>query len=352
MGSSLTWDGVIAVGRRGAWVVGLLSLLSLWPSAQLRAQAPSPDGACRPDQVAVTGTVADMLSRRPLPGTSVTLEAPASYVQQIVARGTAGIGGAYTLCVDSVGDGWQVYAELDTLVSRAVPVTAGAPVDTLYVPWSEPVTLAGTVRVQGSGDPLEAARVSIEGRPVRAVTDGDGRFTLRGIGAGPLVITTSHIGYAPRVDTILAESGANVGLEITLGEQAIELDPIVVTARRPPSLRDRTANMLGMTRDQVAAALPRSIDFVSMLRQANVPGLTVSADGPNGPCVEFFRTSLGGCSMVQVFVNGTLITNPGLMVATVDPAMVEEFIVLRPAFAQFQYMGPLTQNGVLDIILK
>jgi hypothetical protein len=340
------------VGRGGAWVAGLLSLFFAFSAELLAAQAPSPDGACGVGQIGVTGTVADMLSRRPLPGTSVTLEAPASFVQQIVARGTAGAGGDYTLCVDRIGEGWQVYAELDTLVSRAVPVTAGAPVDTLYVPWSEPVTLTGSVRVQGSDEPLESARISLEGRPVRALTDGEGRFTIRGIGAGPLVITTSHIGYAARVDTILAESGANIGLEITLGEQAIELDPIVVTARRPPSVRDRTAHALGMTREQVAAALPRSIDFVSMLRQANVPGLTIGADGPDGPCVEFFRSGLGGCSMVQVFVNGNLIMNPGLMVATVDPAMVEEFIVLRPAFAQFQYMGPLTENGVLDIILK
>lgn len=320
-----------------------------WP---LAAQAPeSVIAACRAGQVEVTGTVADMLSRRALPGTSVTLQAPASYVEQIVARGTAGEAGAYTLCVDHLGDGWQIYAELDTLVSRTVTVVPGAVVDTLYIPWSQPATLAGSVRVQGTGAPVEAARISIEGRPARAITDGDGRFTLRGIGAGPLVVTTSHTGFATRVDTILAESGANVGLEITLGQEAIELDPIVVTARRPPSLRERTGQMLGMTRQQVAAALPRSVDFISMLRQANVPGLTVSADGPDGPCVAFLRSGQG-CAMVQVFVNGNRISNPGLMVATVDPSMVEEFIVLRPAFAQFQYMGPLIQNGVLDIILK
>ena len=88
-----------------------------------------------------------------------------------------------------------------------------------------------------------------------------------------------------------------------------------------------------------------------MLRQANIAGLLVTGDGPDGPCVQFLRSS-GDCAMVQVFVNGVRVSNPGLMVATIDPVMISEFIVLRPAFAQFQYMGPLTSNGVLDIILK
>jgi hypothetical protein len=337
-----------------AYPVGrlLTMLFALSIAVPATAQEPEEYSRCGQHETAVTGVVADMLSRRPLPGATVSLQAPASFVEQLVAHGTTGANGTYTLCVDRIGRGWQVVAQLDTLVSRAVPVTPGAAVDTVYLAWSQPVTIAGAVRMQGTRQPLEAARVSIEGRPVRAVTDDDGRFALRGIGAGPLVIVTSHIGYAPRTDTILAESGANISLDITLGEQAIELDPIVVTARTPPSLRARGANDLGMTRAQVAAALPRSIDFVSMLRQANVPGLLVTATGgPDGPCIQFLRSS-GGCAMVQVFVNGNRVSNPGLMVSSMDPSMVAEFFVLRPAFAQFQYMGPLTANGVLDIILK
>jgi hypothetical protein len=342
-----------AVASRG-YPVGriLTTLFVLSGGVPALAQEPEESGPCGQDETAVTGIVADMLSRRPLPGATVSLQAPASFVEQLVAHGTAGANGTYTLCVDRIGQGWQIIAQLDTLVSRAIPVTPGVVVDTVYLAWSRPVTIAGAVRIQGTRQPLEAARVSIEGRPVRAVTDDAGRFALRGIGAGPLVIVTSHIGYAPRTDTILVESGANISLDITLGEQAIELDPIVVTARTPPSLRARGANDLGMTRAQVAVALPRSIDFVSMLRQANVPGLLVTATGgPDGPCIQFLRSS-GGCAMVQVFVNGNRVSNPGLMVSSMDPSMVAEFFVLRPAFAQFQYMGPLTPNGVLDIILK
>ena len=329
----------------------LTAVVGLAVAMPLGAQGAADGAACAQNQTRITGAVADMLSRRPLPGTTVTLYAPAPFVDRIVARGTAAAAGVYSLCVDGIGEGWRVVAQLDTLESRPVSVGPAGVTDTLYLAWSQPATISGRVRVQGSDRSVEAARVTIEGRPVRVITDRDGRFTMRGVGAGPLVVTTSHIGYAVRADTLLAASGANIELDITLGEEAIALDPIVVTVRTPPSLRLRDTHALGMTPVEVAAALPRSIDFVSMLRQANVPGLVVSGDGPDGPCVQFMRSS-GGCAMVQVFVNGMRVSNPGLMVASIDPTMVSEFIVLRPAFAQFQYMGPLTENGVLDIILK
>jgi len=321
-------------------------------AAPVVAQESGPAFRCEPGLTQVEGVVADMLSRVPLPGTAVSLQKPASFVEQIMARAVTDAAGRYRFCLQEVGVGWEVIAHLDTLASRTVPVTPGTMVDTLYLAWSRPVTLAGTVRVQETGAPIETARISIEGRPVRALTDGDGRFALRGIGAGPLVVRTSHVGYALRVDTVVAPSGSNLSLEIYLGAEAIELAPIVVSVRTPPSTRARGMNEMGMTPAQVAAALPRSFDFITMLREAGIPGLFVTGGtGMDGPCIHFLR-STGNCPMVQVFINGVRVSNPGLMVASLDPSMVEEFIVLRPAFAQFQYMGPLTPNGVLDITLK
>ena len=337
----------------GASVLAGALAIGPWAGSELSAQTVVP-GRCGPDArgVEVAGAVADMLSRRPLAGAVVTLRAPAAFVHQIIGRSQAGVEGRFVFCAEAVGEGWDVIAELDSLSSREVPVGPQGQVDTLYIAWSEPVSLAGTVRVQGGDAPVPGARITIEDRPVRGLTDDEGRFSLRGLGAGPLVVTTSHIAYAPRVDTILAESGASLSLDIRLGHEAVELDPIVVTARRPPTTRMRGTRELGMTASEVAEALPRSIDFLALLRQANIPGLIIQRTaGPDGICVEFLRAS-GGCAMLQVFVNGIRVSNPGVMLLSLDPVMVEEFIVLRPAFAQFQYMGPLTPNGVIDIILK
>ncbi|MEJ2207149.1 MAG: carboxypeptidase-like regulatory domain-containing protein, partial [Gemmatimonadota bacterium] len=252
----------------------------------------------------------------------------------------------------AVGEGWAVEAQVDTVVSRTLPVPSDGIVDTLYVPWSEPITLVGVVRAGATGEGVEGATVSVENRFVRAITDGSGRFRLRGLGAGPVILTTTYIGYAPRVDTILAESGTHLSLEIRLGAEAIELEPLVVTATGTPSLWMRGTRELGMTREEVDEALPRSIDFIQMLRRANVPGLLVSpAGGSAGFCIEFLRSS-GGCAMLQVFVNGLRISDPAEFVANLDPSSVAEFIVLRPVFAQFQYVGPLVHNGVLDITLR
>lgn len=336
----------------GSLLGGLgLALLSL--AAPVSSQAPPTPGSTCPDgRVPVTGVVSDLLSRVPLPGATVTLRAPAEFVYQIVGQGTAGAGGRYRICVPSVGAEWSAVAALDTLESSPRPVGAGGGVDTLYVPWSDPVTLVGTVTVQGTGAPVEGARVTIEDRRVRAVTDAEGRFSLRGVGGGPLVITVSGLGYAPRSDTIIAASGAHMELDISVGEEAIELDPVIVTARSAPSTRVRGGRELGMTAPEVAAVLHRSVDFLSLLRQANIPGLLVrGGDGGEAACIEFLRAA-GDCAMLQVFVNGIRVSDPYTFVNSIDPVSVKEFIVLRPALAQFQYMGPLTQNGVLDIILK
>lgn len=314
------------------------------------AQVPDTPQPCREGTTPVSGVVADLLSRVPLAGATVTLHAPAEFVDQIVGQGKAGIGGRYRICVDGIGDDWHAVATLDTLESGPRPVAADG-MDTLYIPWSQPVTIRGIVTVQGSGAPVPDARITIEDRQVRGITDDDGRFALRGVGGGSLVIVTEGLGYAPRTDTLLAPSGATLELEIGVGEQAIELEPLVVTARAAPSTRIRGGRGLGMTAEEVEAVLHRSIDFVSMLRQAHIPGLLIRNDGRGRTCIEFLRSS-GDCAMVQVFVNGIRIGNPHDFVSTIDPVSVREFLVLRPAFAQLQYMGPLTQNGVLDITLK
>jgi len=265
-----------------------------------------------------------------------------------------------------LGDGWDVLAQFYTVESRAVAVTGEGEVDTLFVSWSAPATLSGTVRSQGSGAPVEGARVSIEDRRVRALTNESGEFSIRGLGAGPLVVSVSSIGFATRVDTVLAASGAHIALEISIGEQAIELDPLVVTARAPPVRREREMrnlgmSALGMNQAEINEALPRAIDFVSLLRWANIPGLLISQGsgvGSIGTCIQFHRGTTAtnidtpNCSMLAVYVNGVRMPNGSVLVESLDPTIVEEFIVLRPAFAQFQYMGPLTANGVLDIILR
>lgn len=282
----------------------------------------------------------------------VILQKPAAFVPQVIGRSEAAVDGGYAFCADAVREGWEVEARLHTVVSRTLPVPSDGLVDTLYIPWSEPVTLTGVVRGGAAGETLEAAGVSVDNRFVRALTDGSGRFRLRGIGAGPLILSTTHIGYATRVDTLMAESGAHLSLEIRLHVEAVELEPILVTAAGPPSVRMRDAREFGMTREEVAEALPGSIDFIQMLQRANVPGLLIRATGESGGvCIEFVRSS-GGCAMLQVFVNGVSVSDPSDYLANLDPSSVAEFIVLRPVLAQFQYMGPLTHNGVLDITLR
>jgi hypothetical protein len=327
----------------------VLVLSTPHPAAARQQVAPRP---CTPGDRGreIRGVVVDLLSRMPLPGSSVTLREPAEYVPQVLAVAEAGEGGHYAFCAPALGANWQVLASFDTIASRALRVDGEGGVDTLYLPLTAPVTLSGRVRQLGSDEPVPGARVEALGRPVRALTDDKGEFRLRGLGAGPLVIRTSALGLETRVDTLVAQSAAHLRLDIVMSGEVVQLPPLVVTASAPPSTRMRGIENLGMTPAQVEEALPRSIDFASMLRYANTPGLLVGEAGGQ-LCVAFFRSS-GSCPMVEVFVNGIRMSDGAAYLAALDPSSVREFIILRPAFAQFQYMGPRTPNGVIDIILR
>ncbi len=293
-----------------------------------------------------------MLSRLPLAGTTVVLRAPAPFVPQVMAMTESGSGGMYFFCVPGPWEGWDVLARLDTLESRPMPVDEAGSADTLYLVWSEPANLSGTVRLLGSGTPVVGARVTIDGRRVRAVTDDQGAFRLRGLGAGALVITTTALGLESRTDSVFVASGSRIALDIVMSEGAIELPPITVTARSELPLEFRTRRSLGMTEAEIAEALPRTVDFVSLLRYSNRTGLQVSPVTSAGICVQFLRSARGGCAMVEVFVNGQRMSMGADFLLSLNLMAVKEFRIYRPADAQFLFMGPNTSNGAINIILR
>ena len=88
----------------------------------------------------------------------------------------------------------------------------------------------GRVTEEGTGRSLAYVDITLAGPPpVQTNTTPDGRFALVGLEPGPVEVTFSLIGYAPRATTIIIQAGETLDIRATMSTQAIELPAIEVT---------------------------------------------------------------------------------------------------------------------------
>lgn len=88
----------------------------------------------------------------------------------------------------------------------------------------------GRVTEEGTGRSLGYVDITLGGTPpVQAITTPDGRFSLAGLEPGPVEVTFSLIGYAPRTTTIIIQAGETLDIRATMSTQAVELPAIEVT---------------------------------------------------------------------------------------------------------------------------
>ncbi|MFO7894515.1 MAG: TonB-dependent receptor [Longimicrobiales bacterium] len=94
----------------------------------------------------------------------------------------------------------------------------------------EPARILGTVTASGAA--VGYADVVLRGYGIRATADSRGRFVLGGVEPGSHTILVSSLGYGTAEVTVEVGPGATAEVEVALEEEAIGLNPIVVTATR------------------------------------------------------------------------------------------------------------------------
>src|SRR5882762_9406734 len=88
------------------------------------------------------------------------------------------------------------------------------------------VSIRGRV-ADAAGAPLLRASVSAEGSGLRATTDDQGRYEIRGISAGTYTVRVRLLGYVPQSARVTVGQ-APVTQDFTLAQQAISLSPVDV----------------------------------------------------------------------------------------------------------------------------
>jgi outer membrane cobalamin receptor len=92
-------------------------------------------------------------------------------------------------------------------------------------------TVTGNVKDAKSGDPLPGVNIKVVGKSLGTTTDFDGNYTLKTAHEVPFDIVVTTLGYASQTASV---TKSNQTIDISLTENASDLDEVVVSASRTP----------------------------------------------------------------------------------------------------------------------
>jgi hypothetical protein len=193
------------------------------------------------------------------------------------------------------------------LVAQAPPAR---PVDADTTRGAERGALRGSV-FSADGAVLAGAQVVVLPGNHRATSGADGRFLVRDVAPGPVIVTVRAVGYAPQTHTLRFD-GSDDEVSVALDPAAPRLPTVVTRAQAPtggriPEFDERFRSRAYpprtfVTRAQLEEQKPAALSLVF----SRVPGLYMMGDGVP-------RLSRGAGSVVQkcdamvTYVDGVLV---------------------------------------------
>lgn len=141
-------------------------------------------------------------------------------------------------------------------------------------------TLSGVVTDQTTGQPVNAAEVTITGTAFSALTNADGRYTLSNVPAGPHEVRAATVGYMSQQGTVTITVGETSTLDFALPVAAFRLDELVVTATGDQLKREVSHSISGLDAAERAQLAP--VANMNDLLIAQAPGVTVTPGNLTG----------------------------------------------------------------------
>lgn len=141
-------------------------------------------------------------------------------------------------------------------------------------------TITGRVTEQASGQPIPAARVLIVGTTLFAITSDDGRYTVRNVPVGDVVVRVMRVGFHEQKKSVTTTADATATLDFTMAQAVLQLEELVTTAtgeQRRVELGNAVSN-IGVTK----VAETQTVRNVSDVLNARVPGVSVQTGMQTG----------------------------------------------------------------------
>ncbi|MBK8910773.1 MAG: SusC/RagA family TonB-linked outer membrane protein [Chlorobi bacterium] len=228
-------------------------------------------------------------------------------------------------------------------------------------------TIQGSVTDADTKSPVTGATVQVVGQKIGAITDRNGKFTIRNVPAGKVSVEARAIGYTKLAKSADVKSGETADLSFSLRGVALQQNEIVVVGLSGATERKKLGNTIGsVDGEQVARAVtPSAIDAIS----GRVTGVTVTrTNGVPGAGTYVTirgRKTISGSSEPLYIVDGVVIDNSSQQgdlfqggnvqlsnrAVDINPSDIESMEVLKGASAAAIY-GSLAANGVVIITTK
>ena len=212
------------------------------------------------------------------------------------------------------------------------------------------------------GHPLPGVTVMIKGTQMGVVTDANGKYTIALPDAKDIFLRFTFIGMKPQEIAYTGQQEINV----TLHEEATEIDEVVVTGYQVIDKRKNTSAVTTVKVDDIMIPAATSID---QMLEGRVPGMIVMSNSGEVGVVPKIRirgtsTLIGNREPLWV-VDGIIVQDPvqvspeelnnpdyinriGNAIAGLNPQDIERLDILKDAAATALY-GSRAANGVVVV---
>ncbi|MDR2145837.1 MAG: TonB-dependent receptor, partial [Tannerella sp.] len=215
--------------------------------------------------------------------------------------------------------------------------------------WSQNISVTGIVSDR-AGEGIVGVTVSVPGTTTGTSTDASGNYTLSVPANGKL--NFSYIGYV----TQTVDVGGRSTINITLSEDAVSLEEVVVVGYGTMKKSDLTGAVTSVSSDAITRSVPTTLDQVLQGRAAGVQvtqnsGLPGASSSIRIRGINSINASTEPIYVIDgVIINGgtSAYTNP---LAAINPQDIVSMDILKDASATAIY-GAQASNGVIIINTK
>lgn len=199
--------------------------------------------------------------------------------------------------------------------------------------------------LNAAGQPIKSATVAQKNSNLSTRTNEDGSFTISVNGSASVVVVSS-VGYVTREVAV----NNNNSLTITLAEDVVGLDDVVVVGYGTQKKRDVTGSVATLSKDRLQQ-LPNT--NIAQALQGAVPGLRINTNsgGAEGNDLSILirgRNSISASNSPLIIWDGVPYEGG---ISELNPSDVESIEVLKDASAVAIY-GSRGSNGVIIITSK
>ena len=160
--------------------------------------------------------------------------------------------------------GFLVRSTLAALAAIAAPTLAQA----------QQGTITGRVTAAGSGEALAESRVMLAGTSTIVSTTQDGKYTLRNVPLGKVVVRVIRVGFVEQKKSVDVSSGNVLSLDFTMVQAVVQLQEIVTTATGEQR-RVEIGNAISTLGDVNKRVEESAVTNLSDLMVAKAPGVII-----------------------------------------------------------------------------